>query len=505
MLAIQKNFTKSFFALLSLPATAMGFALSVQIAALSWILKTKYNLDVEEIGIVWAAGPIAGIFGQLIIGVLSDKVWFWGGRRRPFILIGGTIAAMMLLALPNIGIISESMGFSGILTVAISVALMLDLAINVSFNPTRSVIADVTPEGKIRTGGYTWMQTVSGTFGVGAYLVSVIWDNYVLINIGVILVFLFSVVPSFFITEPKELEVLEGSENSSVSLKESFASVLPLGGFLLFGFFGIFNKIFFHERLDDYQNLMVIISVALTFGIGFYLMGKSAKKEENKLEFQKILLAHAFTWLGIQSMFVYFTPFIGDVVLPNMGDNIWANNFSSFLTGKELSAFTLDDATGNIVSLSFLFLNLVGALLPTLVLGPLSQKIGRVRTHTISIAMASIGYFGLAIFGNSEVAIYLLISIVGVGWAATISLPFAIMSERVDQAKMGLYMGIFNLSVVLPQLMSSLGMGKIIKESANSGILFYICGIALGISAILWLFVRESKNESGELSTSGGH
>ena len=68
MLSIQKNFTKSFFAILSLPATAMGFALSIQIAALSWILKTKYNLDVEEIGIVWAAGPIAGIFGQVIIG-----------------------------------------------------------------------------------------------------------------------------------------------------------------------------------------------------------------------------------------------------------------------------------------------------------------------------------------------------------------------------------------------------------------------------------------------------
>ena len=65
------------------------------------------------------------------------------------------------LALPNIGVINESLGFSGIMTVAISVALMLDLAINVSFNPTRSIIADVTPEGKIRTGGYTWMQTVS--------------------------------------------------------------------------------------------------------------------------------------------------------------------------------------------------------------------------------------------------------------------------------------------------------------------------------------------------------
>ena len=250
---------------------------------------------------------------------------------------------------------------------------------------------------------------------------------------------------------------------------------------------------------------MVFVSIALTFVIGLYLFGKSARKEENQLEFKKILLAHAFTWLGIQSMFVYFTPFIGDVVLPNLGDNILANNFSSMLTGKELSAFSLDDTTGNIVSLSFLFLNLVGALLPTIVLGPLSQKIGRVKTHMISIALASIGYFGLAIFGNSESAIYLLISVVGIGWAATISLPFAIMSERVNKAKMGLSMGIFNLSVVLPQLMSSLGMGKIIKESSNNGILFYICGIALAISAVLWLFVKENKDTSREISASKEH
>jgi len=147
MLSSQKNLTKSFFMLLSLPATAMGFALSVQISALSWILSTKYHLEIEEIGLVWAAGPIAGILGQVVIGIISDNVWFWNGRRRPFILIGGVLATLMLLALPNIDVISTAMGIEGILGVAIAVALTLDLAINVSFNPTRSVIADVTPEG----------------------------------------------------------------------------------------------------------------------------------------------------------------------------------------------------------------------------------------------------------------------------------------------------------------------------------------------------------------------
>ncbi|MFM8361674.1 MAG: MFS transporter, partial [Haliscomenobacter sp.] len=101
MLHIQKNLSNSFYAILSLPSTAMGFALSVQISALSWILSTQYQLNIEEVGFVWAAGPISGIFGQLIIGLISDRVWFWNGRRRPFILIGGVLASLMLLALPN--------------------------------------------------------------------------------------------------------------------------------------------------------------------------------------------------------------------------------------------------------------------------------------------------------------------------------------------------------------------------------------------------------------------
>ena len=78
MLAFQKRLTDFFYVVLGLPATAMGFGLSIQIAVLSWILRTKYGLDIHEIGIVWAAGPIAGILGQPIVGWISDGVWFWG-------------------------------------------------------------------------------------------------------------------------------------------------------------------------------------------------------------------------------------------------------------------------------------------------------------------------------------------------------------------------------------------------------------------------------------------
>jgi Na+/melibiose symporter-like transporter len=488
MLAIQKRLTNTFYALLSLPATAMGFALSVQISALSWILSTKYGLAIEEVGLVWAAGPIAGIFGQVIVGVISDNVWFWNGRRRPFILIGGVLAALMLLALPNIDVISSALGLEAILGIAIVVALTLDLSINVSFNPTRSIIADVTPEGKERTKGYTWMQTISGTFGVLAYAIGALWNNYILIYFGAVLVFVLSIFPLFFIEEPRELKNPEGDEAaaslSQFSMWEILRSIMPLWGFLIYAVYGMALRLGEIEKDHYYVELLCL---AFTIVLIVYTLmqkesGKS-KEEAGAIGFKKVLAAHSFTWVGIQTMFVYMFAYVQQK-LPE-----------------------LDDVNmGRVVSYSFLILNAVGALLPAFVLEPVTRRIGRVRTHMWCIAIMGLGYAGIWWFGQSAGMIYLMMAVLGVGWAATVSLPFAIMSQKVDQAKMGLYMGLFNLSVVLPQLVASLGVGEAVGKAADKNLIFIICALTLAASAVSWFFVRE--DEPGDVAVSmggGGH
>jgi maltose/moltooligosaccharide transporter len=473
MLSSQKNLTRSFFLLLSLPATAMGFALSVQISALSWILSTQYHLEIEEIGLVWAAGPIAGILGQVVIGIISDNVWFWNGRRRPFILIGGTLATMMLLALPNIDVISSAMGVESILGVAIAVALTLDLAINVSFNPTRSIIADVTPEGTDRTKGYTWMQTVSGTFGVLAYAVGALLGNITLIYGGAVLVFFFSVVPTFFIEEPRELtDSAEGStKGPGFSFGELVHTTRPLWGFFVYSVYAMTLRVL-EVDLGHYwvEAALGVLTV--------YLVAESLLKKEDGLSreaasdlgFKKVLAAHSFTWVGVQTMFVYMFAYV-----------------SHELPG-------LDDVKmGQVVSIAFLVLNLVGALLPAFVLEPITERIGRVKTHVACMAVMTLGYAGILFLGGSPLMIYLFMGVVGVGWAATVSLPFAIMSSRVDQKKMGLYMGLFNLSVVLPQLVASLGVGEIVSAAADKNIIFAIAAGSLLISTLAWSLVSESR------------
>ncbi len=473
MLHIQKNLSNRFYAILSLPSTAMGFALSVQISALSWILSTKYQLNIEEVGFVWAAGPISGIFGQLIIGLISDRVWFWNGRRRPFILIGGVLASLMLLALPNIDVLSNALGIGGILGVAITVALLLDLSINISFNPTRSIIADVTPEGPQRTKGYTWMQTISGTFGVGAYAVGALWDNYVLIYSGALLVLLLSIIPPFFIEEPRpeEGDTGETATGQHGGLLKSLRTIRPLWGFLLYAFYGMFARL---TQISVPGHLVEIACAALTL----LLFAQVLRQKErgggsfSATGFQKVLAAHAFTWLGIQTMFIYMFAYVQDK-MPGL-DNV---------------------AAGRVVSLSFLILNAVGAILPATVLEPLTRRIGRVNTHLASIAVMALGYAGIWFFGKSPLAVYVLMGVLGVGWAATVSLPFAIMSQKVEKSRMGLYMGLFNLSVVLPQLVSSLGVGQAIQAAADKNLIFILCAAALAFSALCWFFVDEPSDE----------
>jgi MFS family permease len=256
------------------------------------------------------------------------------------------------------------------------------------------------------------MQTISGFWGVMAYLIGAFIDNYALISIGVLIVFAFSVVPMFFVTEPREL--------------------VP--------------------RHD---------TVAAT------------KTEWGQL--WRIYLAHGFSWIGVQSMFVYIIAFI-----------------QQHIVDGHQAPDVVAAQSGHVISISFAVMNVVGFLLPALVLAPLAARIGRVRTQAGCIAIMAAAYFAIAYMGNTPHRLYALMAVVGIGWSAVVSLPFAIMSEKVDKSRMGFFMGIFNLSVVIPQLLST-AVGYVLKGAADSSVLFVICGSCLTVSAVLWCLVSEKQ------------
>ena len=425
MLAIQKRLSNSFYAILAMPATAMGFALCVQISALSWILSTKYNLKIEEIGLVWASGPLAGLVMQLLVGLVSDNAWFWGGRRRPFIIIGGTIAALMLICLPNLDVIQKLFGAESLIPVALAVATTLDLAINLGFNPTRSIITDVTPDGKARTKGYTWMQTVSGTLGVAAYFLGAYFSNYTLIYVGVFIVLAFSIIPVFFIEEPKQLQA--DTTNAEIN------------------------------ALD--------------------VQAHTQKAEINELI--KIYFANAFSWIGVQTMFVFMFAYASQMLF-NTNDSASLDQ-------------TQNNKIGQIIGYSFLILNAVGAILPAIVLEPLTKKYGRIAVQSTCLLIMSIAYGLIVWIGKSVTALYCCMALAGIGWAAIVSLPFAIMSEKVNKQRMGLFMGIFNMSIVIPQLIVSLLIAQFIGSAENKDLIFEISAVSLFLSFIMWRLVKEKR------------
>ena len=427
MLQIQKEKSPLFYFLLSLPATAMGFALCVQLSTLSWKLD-QLGLKEADLGKVWSAGPIAGIVGQILFGLISDKAWFWGGRRRPYILIGGVITALAIFGLSQLEFLNAKFPMLGLVVCATSIALMLDLAVNIGFNPTRSLISDVTSEGADRTKGYTIMQLVSGSFGVAAYFFGALLGKEFLFYFGVVLVLLFTIIPTLLIQEPKELAVANPK-----------------------------SKIQNLKSTTDWPN------------------------------FLKLCFAHAFTWFGIQSMFIFFGGFLKY--------RISNAEVESGLLQQLHAVFPNVESYGRMQDISFTLMFLVGSLLPAFALEPLAKKFGRVRVHLTTVAIMSASYFALYKIADSQLSVFFFMCMLGIGWGAVVSLPFAIFSEMVDKNRMGWFMGLFNLSVVIPQLLVSFTVGSFLQNSTDKSLVFLISGIALAISAVLWLLVKEKTKE----------
>jgi maltose/moltooligosaccharide transporter len=131
---------------------------------------------------------------------------------------------------------------------------------------------------------------------------------------------------------------------------------------------------------------------------------------------------------------------------------------------------------GFTIGIAFAILNTVGFLLPALVLEPIAEKIGRVRTHTLAIAVSAVGFLLIVYMGQTVTSFFVLMAVVGV-----------------DQRKMGLMMGLFNLSVVLPQIVAS-NLGGYIEHAVDKSLIFWISAGTLGVSALLWLLVKETAS-----------
>jgi maltose/moltooligosaccharide transporter len=412
-----------------------GFAL--QNANVSRIFQTL-GADIDKIGFLWIAAPLTGLLVQPIIGYMSDRTWHrkWG-RRRPFFFIGAVLASIALFLMPQ----------STMLWMAAVLLWVLDASINISMEPFRAFVGDKLVSEQ-RTTGFA---TQTFFIGLGAVIAS-------------LLPWIFTNVFRISNTAPA------GQIGDSV--KYSFYI-----GAVVF-FLSVLWTVLTSDELPP-QNIeewkqqkaeskgLVIAIKEITKGI--FSMPKTMAQ---------LAVVQFFTWVGFYCMWLYSTPAIAQ------------NAYGTIDTTTK----AYQDA-GDWVGVMFTVYSGVSAIAAFL-LPLLAKKIGRRFTHLVCLIIGGVGLFALVYIKSPNTLLLPMIA-VGIAWASTLTMPYAILAGALPPAKMGFYMGVFNFFIVIPQLVASFVMGFVIKDLFHEQAIYalVIGGVCMAIGGIFNLIVVDKDEK----------
>lgn len=419
----------------------MGFAL--QNANASRILQS-FGADVHELSWFWIVAPLTGLIVQPIVGHYSDKTWTRLGRRRPYFLTGALLASLGLVLMPNADMFTA---FLPSLWVGAGMLMVMDASFNIAMEPFRALIADMLPSDQ-RTLGYS-IQTV--LIGVGAVIGS--WLPYALTNwVGIsntaaageiplnlllsfvigALVLIVSVAITVFTTKeytPEEMALLNQNE-------ETENDTISTGGLL--------------DIFTDFAKM---------------------PKTMRQLSWVQF-----FSWFGLFGLWVFATPAIAEHIYgldPNSSQSTAYQN------------------AGDWVGILFGVYNGVSAIF-AFFLPAIAKKVGRKKTHTISLVIGAIGFLSIYMMPDEN---WLILSMVGIGiaWASILAMPYAILAGAIPPQKMGVYMGIFNFFIVIPQIVNAFIGGPMVEYLYGGHPIFALVtsGVSFLIAALLVARVED--------------
>ena len=455
----------------------VGFAL--QNANASRIFQTL-GAPIDDLPILWLAGPVTGLLVQPIIGYFSDRTWGRLGRRRPYFLAGGILSALALVLLPNMPA----------LWMAAITFWLLDSAFNVAVEPFRAFAGDMLPAEQ-RTRGYA----MQGVFiGAGAVLGSI--APWVFTKLGVpneaaagivpdsvrwsfyigAAAFVLAICYTVFTTKeysPQQLasfrEPASLFRNDVVSKPTGPGTFSRWGGLLLLLGAAACAGIYFTKQA---WQLYVLGGGLTALGLAFLLNAAllSANKGEQFFShimgdltnmptvMQRLAVVQLFSWFALFCMWIYTTPAVA------------AHHYGA--SGPEDRLF--QDA-GNWVGILFGTYNGVAAVYSFL--SPwLAKKYGLRTAHAIALLCGAAGLASMFVIGQPK---YLLLSMVGVGiaWSSILTLPYSMLCDALPKAKFGVFMGIFNFFIVLPQIVAAGLLGVVLKHGfGNQPILVLLLG-----------------------------
>ena len=414
------------------------FGWGLQLANMSGIY-TYLGAKPEQVPILWLAGPVTGLLVQPVIGSMSDRTWNRLGRRRPYFLTGAILASIALFFMPD----------SSVLWMAAGLLWILDASINVSMEPFRAFVADKLNVDQ-RTAGFV-MQ--SFFIGIGQSLANIL--------------------PFLFRRYGVDNPVVAGG--SAIPTSVNYAFKLGAIAFLICVLWTVFtSKEYPPENMAEFEKMR-----RERRGIAAGLNEILSAVREMPSTMKQLAVVQFFTWLGLFCMWMFF--------------GLMTSYHVFGATNEKDPRFTDGQAWGgNAFAIYSITCFVIAFLLP-----PLARATSRKTVHAIALICGAVGLLSVYVIHDKTI---LLLTMVGVGiaWASILAMPYAILSGALPAARMGVYMGIFNFFIVIPEIIASFLFGPIIRgifgpDNPRSPMFVVMAGgVFLLLAAASVLFVKDA-------------
>lgn len=402
---------------------------SLQNANTSRIL-SAIGADVHHLSYFWLAAPLAGLFVQPIVGLSSDKTWTRLGRRIPFILGGAIVSALAMFFMPN------SEHFAQLFPAVFFGAMMLlfmDVSFNVTMQPFRALVSDMVDESQ-RNKGYS----------IQSFL----------INVGAV----FGSLLPFLLTWWGIANEPEAGQKVAPTVIWSFY----IGGAVLLAsvlWTSFRTKEYPPEEYAKYNNLEEKENENPE-KVSFFTLIKNVPNAMKQLA-----VTQFFSWFALFLMWVYTTQ--------GIAQNIWGT------TDATSNAF---NEAGNWTGVIFAAYSVFAALF-SLVITPLANKYGRRNVYVVSLILGGLGLLSM-LFIKDKNLLFLPMIGVGIAWAAILALPYAILSSKLPAKQTGVYMGIFNATITIPQIAAGLLGGVLLSALGGTAInMLALAGVSMAVAA----------------------
>ncbi len=448
-LTVWQIFTMSFGFL----GIQFGFAL--QNGNTSRILRS-FGADVDQLPAFWLVAPLVGMIVQPLIGHYSDRTWNRLGRRKPYFLTGAILSSLALVFLPNSGAVASVVPA---LWIGAGMVMVMDTSFNIAMEPFRALVADNLPD-KQRTLGFSIQTFLIGLGAVGG-----------------------SYLPEWMGNHGFSLEA--GKNGVAENIRYSFyiGATVFIIAILVTVFFSREYKPADYEKYHGKADTSHKKSGVREIIHDFQHMPKTMKQ---------LGLVQFFSWFALFSMWVFTTDAVATHVYG--------------LTGEYSKSVAYNEA-GNKVSSAFGVYNGV-AMFYALLLPAIARRIGRKATHAFSLMAGGVGLISIFFIKDPVMLKYSMVG-VGLAWASILAMPYVILSGSIPPGKLGIYMGIFNFFITLPQIVNGLFGGWIVHHLYGGQPIYAIvlAGFFLFCAAISVLFVYDAgdiriSREKTRLATS---